>query len=237
MKKRVLLLFCLIIAFCLSGCGYIKLTEKERNSIAEYMAGKILEYDRYYDGSLIKEMPEETPLPEETKKPEETNKPEQTAQPEEENPRETEKPDEPSVSADLNSVFKQKGIKLTYRGFKECSSYPENAGEQYFVVDAGLGKQLVVMEFNLENTEDSDISLSLLESALEYRLILDGDNALKPLKSWLTDDLQFIECKIPAGKTAKAHLVFEVEDGFKKDNARFAIIDGEKRAELTNVLK
>lgn len=240
MKKRLFMLFCLITAFCISGCGYIELTEKEKDRIAEYMAGKILEYDRYYEGTLIKEQPEETPLPEETGEPEETKepqKPEETEKPENPSSEETDKPEEPSVSSDLNTVFKQKGVKLTYEGFKECSTYPENAGEQYFVVDAGFGKQLVVMEFKLENTTDSDVRINLLDSTLEYQLILDGDNTVKPLKSWLTDDLQFIECKISAGKSARAHLVFKVDDGYKKDNARFVILDGGNRAEQVNVLK
>lgn len=236
MKKKFYVAVCLISAILISGCGYIKITEGEKDRLAEYMAGKLLEYDRYYDDGLVKE-PEVTPEPEESKEPEvtpepepeESKEPEESSAPDSENPEASE---EPGVSSDLNGVFNNKGINISYKGYKECSSYPEDLKEQYFVVEAGFGKNLWVLDFKLENTTDSDIKINQLDSPLGYRVILEDGSTVSPLKSWLTDDLQFIERSVPAGKSITAQLVFEVEAKTKADNAKISFYEGENMAEV-----
>lgn len=238
MKKGLLALFCLFLAFCMSGCSYVKLTEQETNQIAEYMAGKLLEYDRYYDEALIKEddLTKDEDLASDEKTPEESQAPIETPEPSKEPDKTASTEDnedtEPEISSDLNTVFNQKGVSLTYKGCKKCSSYPEDSKEQYFVVEAGLGKQLMVLEFNIKNTASSDVELSLLDSTLKYQLVLDDGSTVSPLKSWLTDDLQFIEGKISEGRSIASHLVFEVDSGVKADKAVLEIYEGENSARV-----
>lgn len=250
MKGLLLLLVC-IAAMGLCGCDYVELTEEESKRIAEYMAGKLLEYDRYYEEKLVKtddqlaEEPEETANPEETVNPEETTKPEETVKPEETTapeeisspePEETTMPEEivnpEEKELSYEDFFKKAGMQLAYQKSDLHQSYPDNEKNMDFVVEAEKGKKLLVVHMSLTNVSGEAKSFSMLQKETSFTLRQKDGTELRPLMTFLVQDLQYFEADFKKGETCQTVLLFSVDENAGYKGAKLILERGKKQAEI-----
>lgn len=247
--RSLLLLLVCTAAMGLCGCDYVELTEEESKRIAEYMAGKLLEYDRYYEEKLVKETdgqlaeeleettkPEEmpSPEPEETVKPEETlsPEPEETAKPEETSPQpvETTTPEEKKLSCE--DFFKKAGMKLSYKKSDLHQSYPDDEKNMDFVVEAEKGKKLLVVHMSLTNISGEAKSFSMLQKEVSFTLRQKDGTELRPLMTFLVQDLQYFEADFEKGETCQTVLLFSVDENAGHKGAKLILESGKKQAEI-----
>ncbi|MDE7269131.1 MAG: hypothetical protein K2N81_01500 [Acetatifactor sp.] len=216
MKKTGIGIMCLA-ALLLAGCGATlpNMTDEEADIIGEYAAITLLKYDvnsrsRLVDLSQMEELEESgapsvvepEPLPE---KPSE------------------ETPDIPDTSVidisasgletvgSLESFLElPEGLSLANTGYELCQSYQGAAGS-YFALEASEGKELLVLQFTLQNQSGASQEINLLARQDNYRVTVNGSYNKTALTTMLTDDLSTYKGTLAAGSTEKVVLVFEVD--------------------------
>ena len=217
MRKKGIALMC-AAALLMTGCGTVlpNLTDEEADIIGEYAAIKLLKYDansrsRLVDLSQVQEK-------EEPYKPASPN----PSVPEESQAEEPpDIPDTPvidnrvegNLGADSMESFLDfpEGLSIVYEGYKLCQSYPEEE-DQYFMLEASAGKELLVLQFSLQNLSGGTQELNLINRSDSYRLTINGNYAKMALKNTLLpDDLATYKGSLPAGGTKEAALLFEIE--------------------------
>lgn len=211
--KRMRFGVLLLLAACvLSGCGKseVELTNEQNDMIAEYIAGALLRYDMQYEEKLlytsaedeIEPEDEKTPLPAETEPP--VSEPVEGLEPEDDY---TGQIEEVSYTG-LNETIGLDGVEIAYKDSDFYSSYPKKEND-YFVIEAGVSKKLMVARFQLTNTSDETKKVDLSDAGISYLLKL-GENEYKPLLTALPDDLRYLTTEIKAGKKKTVVVVFEV---------------------------
>lgn len=231
MKKQSLGILLAAAMMGLTGCGGPDLNEKQTSEAAEYMAGLILKYDLGYTDNLV--YPESTEEPEGTENPSVTEAPgtQEGEGPSGQGKDDKEPGDTETVSGDFAKVLGLKDIKVSFRTssvVKEYSSKNESAYEVY----APKGKKLVVVTLNLKNTSKKDKKIYLTEMGAEYRLQLeDGTSATAEITA-VSNDLNFLNTKIKAGKRSSAVLLFTVPDTTKSVAGELTVSVGEQSATM-----
>lgn len=239
MKKVSILLLTIFLMTVLTGCSgdYISITEDESNAIAQYCSYLLLKYDKnkvddtrlmdYKD--LMKELdarkkaeePIITEVPEKI-----TSTPEPTAEPvNDDNPAEptavpTEAPSdvpddftEPGEVVENYTLSEALGLSDFTIDFKQsllADSY--DTGDKFFSMTASEGKKLAVVEFTVKNITKSDKRLDMTEVEVKYELTDSKGTTHSPVISFLTNDMQFYNETIGAGKTVTACVVFYVDN-------------------------
>ena len=234
-----------ICSICLSaftGCAAVpslELTEEQSSLIAEYAAGKLIEYVKGHPGGLMiledvdradvnpgmkKTEQEETlpPLPEQLPQPE--------SQPQPVSPPDIEQPDDVSgndqsgqdalvdapASADVaptKSIAEALGIAgamVTYNRYEITPTYPENAVELAFSMKAASGKELLVVHFDLSNPGGDDIDAFTDSSNFKVRLLVNGSDKIRGDVTFLDNDLMNYRGILPSGSSVDSVLVFEI---------------------------
>lgn len=220
--KRHLIGIIIIITLGLTGCASksVSLTEKENDMIAEYIAGKLLQYDKEYDKALVYNQDiagEETigQEPIETG----TNTPVPTVSTTPTTPTVSTAPEEDpnNVSAtvaptyvELSQVFNKKEFNITYSKFDYYSSYPKDSKPTYFTFEASKDNQLIIVEFDITNLTDKSDTLNLIKSNIKYQIIVNEENTYSSLLTVLENDISYLNMKLDANETEKAVLAFEV---------------------------
>lgn len=218
-KKTLLVVFCVCI-FGLTGCeSAVSLTDNEENVIAEYLAGVLLARDENYDQALIEPTP--TPIP--------TAVPTQavTATPEAEKTTEQQAASNGSsqsgnqqANADFTQVVGIDGLKIEYNGYEVSDSY--ESGDSYRL-DANSNKSLFVVKFVIENTKDKALNLNLGKYNINYQLDLDAKKTIRPLLTYLDNDMRYLDVKIDANSKMETVIVFEVDKKLKYETANVVI--------------
>lgn len=220
MKKQSLGILCAVAMMGLTGCGGPDLNDKQTSEAAEYMAGLILKYDLGYTDTLI--YPESTEEPGGTKDSTATAAPSQSAAPGTQEGKGTsgqgadgkESGDTEIISGDFAKVLGVKDVKVSFRGSSIVKEYSAKNQSSY-VVYAPKGQRLAVVNLNLKNTAKKDKKIYLTELGAEYRLQLeDGTSATAEITA-ISNDLNFLNTKIKAGKGSSAVLLFTVPDTTK----------------------
>ncbi len=210
MKKKCILLFCLcfsvvVLAGCDSGS---ELTTEERDKIAEYSAGILLQHYGKYSRRLIRQeaaAPDNTELPaaatpvpvEDDKKPVESNEtPEDGDQ--EENLREV----------SLDDLYHVAGMNVRYRSYAVCKEYPKKTSS--FQLTAKKGHRLVVVQFDLKNTAKKLVKVNLGERQIDYLLDADGATYKPTIAIQKNGGMNYLDTKLKPGQSEKAILVFEI---------------------------
>lgn len=220
MKKNIVLFTAIFSAVFLTGCANTyKLTDRENDAIAEYIAGLLLSYDANYEQTLVQ--PEE-----EVEKPEETTKIEE----------ETEKAEEESkdkvagnaagstesnqqANADFTEVIGVPGISMKYVKY----SLRENYTSDYYVLEPNKGEQLLVVEFDIINSYKTEKTLSLGSANIQYQLDVNSGTFIKPLLTFLDTDLRYLETTVPAKDKKTGILVFSVPKELKTEGMNLII--------------
>ena len=102
------------------------------------------------------------------------------------------------------------GLSLVNTGYELCQSYQGAAGS-YFALEASEGKELLVLQFTLQNQSGASQEINLLDRQDNYRVTVNGSYNKTALTTMLTDDLSTYKGTLAAGSTEKVVLVFEVD--------------------------
>ena len=199
-----------------TGCGStVKLNEQQTTEAAEYISGLLLKYDKNYTDVLV--YPETTAEPEATSTPvvEASAEVQETAGPSGEvgegdgTGTGSEQQSASVTDTDLSTVVGIDGVKVTCKKVKACSEYVEeqNAG---LAVYPASGKKLAVVTLALKNQTGKAKRVYMTERGLEYKLELADGNTYTADLSLASNDMNFLNTKIKAGKTKKAVLIFQV---------------------------
>lgn len=233
--KRLRFLPVLLLLFGLTGCiQEYKMTEEQSDSVAEYMAGKILVNDEDYDQELI---PEEelveksqnstdmgenstTDMDQEIEKSASTDQDLETGD------------GENGIDYSLVEVLGAKDINIQYKDFLVADTYPEDEDSEYFSLTPREGNQLLVVSFEATNTSKSKQSLNLSKSKILYQLDIKVGNVYKPLLTLLENDLQYIDIKVLPGDTKQAVLIFEIAKKADLSNINLIVSKDEKSVNI-----
>lgn len=216
MRKKGIALVC-VAALLMTGCGAIlpEMTDEESNLIGEYAAITLLKYDansrsRLVDLSQVEEKTEsgvpavpETPSSEESPTQQSTDISDTPV---------IDNRDENNYGTDRVESFLElpEGVTVVYTGYQRCQSYPEETN-QYFVLDATEGKELLVLCFSLQNNSGTPQELNLMERRDNYRVTINGNYSKTALPTMLINDLSAYKGTIPDGSAEEVVLVIEIE--------------------------
>ena len=216
MRKRMGIIAC-ILAAALTGCASVpELSQEDNDMAAEYMAGELLKYDKSYnygfdyDRTVLIPTPEPTPTP-------------------------TVKPSEPAATDggskgsgsenDIADALKEvslekinglSGVSIKQTGYSLRSRYSDS---NFAEVSAKDGNRLLVVTFKIKNTSGKAVDIDFSKADVTYALSIDGKGYGTPLHSIINHDMQYFTGKIPAGKSRKGVLIFEIPSSVKIKNA------------------
>ncbi len=229
MKKLWCLLAISTMAFALTGCG-TDLTEQETRIIGEYAADLLLKYDVNYQERLSEDTQEDVAT-ETTEATEATTEAatdtqdvpdtetEQNADTTENTESSSSEDDSvvPTVSgntSNIAAIVGLEGISVQYNRCMFLDRYPSLDQDGAFIyLEAEPGYKLVVLKFDIINNTNEDKMVDLLDSGLDYQLVLNETKAAKPMLTILTDDLGTYKAVVPADTEQSAVLVFQMSDG------------------------
>lgn len=222
-KRNIALAGLMLTALFLTGCAssVVALNDDENRVVARYIADKLLQHDiNYKKTELVYIEPTQEPQAEDavTQAPAQpTDTPQATqapAQPTDAS-QATQAPDGPADGdeniVNWNEFFTTDEWSITYSSYDTYKTYPKKS--DVYSINATEGNQLLVLYFDVKNLTDRKIKVDLSDSKLNYKLYI-GENGYNPQIAVLENGgLMFLKTSIPAGKSEKAELVFEVPEG------------------------
>lgn len=231
LKTKLFLLIAGIGMLSMTGCAStLKITDTQSDMVAEYAAGLVLKYDRYYEDEYIEPtiMVEEVVIPSvstptptvaiaSTDNKSSNGKTLGTSQKTEENLQ---------ANADFTEVIGIKGLSIEYSDYE----IRENLSDPYFTIESGEGKKLLIVTFSVKNTTSKDVKLNLENADIEYQLDIENGTFQKPLLTFLENDLRLIDTVIKAKSTIETVLVFNVSDDINVKNVNAIISQKDKTA-------
>lgn len=233
MKRLLCLSALLILSVTLSGCG-VNLSEEQNRIIAEYAADLLLKYDRNYESQFEDadwETTTDTEAPDTTEATEATDTEAVSQERTTEEETETKDLDTPSTEAsastaavsdetitDLAELIGMEGVSICYDSYSIVDYYPSYDQEGTFIyLEAEDGYQLLVVRFDLKNLTGQNLEVDLLNAELEYKLLMNGTKAARPMLTILIDDLGTYRSTIAAGDEQSAVLIFQISDALTDD--------------------
>ena len=235
----------IMAALALAGCSSpvtIELSEEESNLIAEYAAGKLVEYVRGHPGGLMiledvdradvnpgmqkeeLEEPDNPPMPDSLPAPDmpqddtgdgSFDEGAGSIQDADGSDAPADVPEDIATvpSVALEDALGTDGAMLTYTYYETASHYPENDTEIAFSMKAAAGKELLILHFDMSNPTDGDIEVVTDSDNFKVRLMLNGSTRLRGDVTFLENDLMNYHGILAAGETVDSVLVFEIPEG------------------------
>ena len=115
--------------------------------------------------------------------------------------------------ADIAEIVGISGLSITYSKCLFLDRYPSIDQDGAFIyLDADPGYKLAVIKFNIVNQTSQSIMLDLLNTDIDYRLVLNKNKAAKPMLTILMDDLGTYSNSVPASSDQSAVLVFQISE-------------------------
>lgn len=107
------------------------------------------------------------------------------------------------------------GVTITFLGQETHEFYPDDDDDGAFVVNASIGKKLLVMHFSLANGsgQDQDIDLRLPE--VTYRVTINKEITHRAMTTMLLNDMLDFSDTLKAGDSTDVALVFEVDESME----------------------
>lgn len=238
--KRLLVIILCILSITLTGCiKEVPLNEEQTDIIAEYMASRLLEYDKKYTPSLISyhELYKTDDSNEDDTQPVSGDNPDIG-----EDDRDNKPIIEDSSSSDMSTgkeytlteVIKEPGFEVQYTGYQFTDTYPKDETNLVFSVDPREGYQLLVVDFTIKNTTDKDKTIDLSKASIQYQLDINVGTIYKPLFALLENNLQYIKLNIKAGEKIPAVLIFEVNKNIDMSDINL-IVSRDSRTEIIEI--
>lgn len=222
MKKKMMAALLTGMALTMAGCGNAipNMTDEQLQAVGEYTAMLLLSHDVNYRSRLVDI--ETLTAEEETKpsgQPQETPAPTVTPIPESVGMDPTK--DTPVVDltqggktqseVSLEEALGLPGqLTLSYAGHEVVGSYPQDASDEYFTVDAGEGNQLVVLHFDLQNWGDGTETADTMGQSLLVRVSVNGNTSVN-LTTLLENDLMLYREALSPGETRDVVFLAEFE--------------------------
>lgn len=131
-------------------------------------------------------------------------------------------------SQTVSEFFEENDFSIDYMTYDLCTSYPEEAGEDFFMaMDATAGHQLCVVKFQVQNMSSSDQELDMLGKKGRFTLRMgDGEN-VQAQSTMLLNDLAAYRGTLAAGVSEEMVLVFEVDDNIESIDSMKLIMKDE----------
>ncbi len=219
LKKKSILLLCLCSSMCmLVGCaGSRDLSEEQRDVIAEYSAGVLLQHYSGYSRKLEKQ---EGMAPVETEQPAAAI-PEPTKQPEapaDQSAEESGTEEEEIVNeVSLDDLYQVEGMKVSYDSYVVCKSYPKKSS--MFQLTAKKGKRLLIVRFQVKNATSKKLKVDLVKRKISYSLDMDGTVYDPSIAIQENGGLNFLKTNLKPGASESAILVYEIPEDAKEANS------------------
>lgn len=204
------LLCAMMLSMTACGNEIPDLTEEESQRIGEYAAVTLLKYDannrsRLVDPEVViakleKEAAQEEAKAEETGSTGTTEVTMPTAQEE--------------ITASMEDFFGlPEGVSIIYEDYMVADSYPEDGVEDdYFALDASMGKKLLVLRFHLTNGTEQEEKIDLLNTNSRYIITVNDSIRANALTTMLPNDMSTYEETLEPGQTQELVLLLEVNE-------------------------
>lgn len=218
-KKRIVCgaLLC-AMALGMTACGneIPDLTEEESQRVGEYAAVTLLKYDannrsRLVDPEIViakleKDAAKEAGRQENAQTEEQ---PTGTAASEIETPAAQE-----DITTSLEDFFGlAEGVTLTYKDYQVADSYPgDGSTDDFFALDASVGKKLLVLNFELTNGTDQEENIDFLSTGSRYIITVNDSTRGNALTTLLPNDMSTYVETVAPGETQGLVLLLEVNE-------------------------
>ena len=203
----------------MTACGneIPDLTEEESQRIGEYAAVTLLKYDannrsRLVDPEVVIAKLEKEAAKETTKASQEEGKAEETGST---CTTEVTMPTaQEEITASMEDFFGlPEGVSITYEDYMVADSYPEDGVEDdYFALDASMGKKLLVLRFHLTNGTEQEEKIDLLNTNSRYIITVNDSIRANALTTMLPNDMSTYEETLEPGQTQELVLLLEVNE-------------------------
>ncbi|SHJ84901.1 protein of unknown function [Anaerocolumna jejuensis DSM 15929] len=248
--KKTFLVLVLACGLLLTGCAQLtKLTDKQSDVIAEYMAGSVLRYTDNYMEALVypedKGTDDKQTLDKMSDKASDTSKDaasEATKNSQSGNAADAAAKDNSanSTSKDAKNANKlnyqefyknlsDNTYQVKYTGFKLYDSYAQR--DNYFTLQPTGGRKLLIMSFEVKNDTKKAIKMNLGKIHIDYKLNLADGKSYKPMVTLLDTDLNYLNYTLKSGKSDDAVLVFDVPKDLNSEGLTLSIsLNGQNTA-------
>ena len=211
------LLCAMMLSMTACGNEIPDLTEEESQRIGEYAAVTLLKYDannrsRLVDHEVVIAKLEKEAAKETTKASQEEGKAEETGST---GTTEVTMPTaQEEITASMEDFFGlPEGVSITYEDYMVADSYPEDGVEDdYFALDASMGKKLLVLRFHLTNGSEQEETIDLLNTNSRYIITVNDSIRANALTTMLPNDMSTYEETLEPGQSQGLVLLLEVNE-------------------------
>lgn len=211
------LLCAMMLSMTACGNEIPDLTEEESQRIGEYAAVTLLKYDannrsRLVDPEVVIAKLEKEAAKETTKASQEDGKAEETGST---GTTEVTMPTaQEEITASMEDFFGlPEGVSIIYEDYMVADSYPEDGVEDdYFALDASMGKKLLVLRFHLTNGTEQEEKIDLLNTNSRYIITVNDSIRANALTTMLPNDMSTYEETLEPGQTQELVLLLEVNE-------------------------
>ena len=211
------LLCAMMLSMTTCGNEIPDLTEEESQRIGEYAAVTLLKYDannrsRLVDPEVVIAKLEKEAAKETTKASQEEGKAEETGST---GTTEVTMPTaQEEITASMEDFFGlPEGVSITYEDYMVADSYPEDGVEDdYFALDASMGKKLLVLRFHLTNGSEQEETIDLLNTNSRYIITVNDSIRANALTTMLPNDMSTYEETLEPGQLQGLVLLLEVNE-------------------------
>lgn len=211
----------------LMGCEKVtELSDEETALVAEYAAEMLLKYDLNYVDRMVEgdkqaaemageeaDQPEPTDTQTDTESTVDIVQKDQLEQSQsEQNANSASTQEVISSDADLASILGLSGVTITGTDYLLTTQYPDEGEVDLQTAD---GYQFLVLQFEVENISDGEVSVSLLDQQADYRVQY-GEGSASAMLTILPQDLSTLETDLDSGERQKAVLVFQIPEGIQQ---------------------
>lgn len=211
MKRKILLVSIIYIMANIVGCVKgVDLDETQQDKLVGYAVYSVLEHDKNYMVGLndVEEL-----MAEDTTEQPGSDTPTQGNDNKPSTGSDSSVDDKPSVvTTTMEKALDVDGLSIKYTDVVVDDVYPRVEGEPAFALKAFTGNRLVVLQFNVTNTTNSDISLDMASKNLTIKGTFNKSIKTIAQVTLLPEALNTLKETIPAGKTVQAALVFEMTE-------------------------
>lgn len=203
------------MAIFLTACGddgLPSLTDDEAERMGNYAAFTLMRFDASHRSRLVDLSTVVIPTPRPAKTPE----PEEPAEQDKNN--DTSGNGSATVNQDAATNVSMyeliqfpEGVTIEYTGSSITDSYPEGEDEA-FSLDAGKGKRLLVLNFNLSNNSGNIASVNVFSQNPVLKVTVNGDYTRTSLVTMLTDDLSTYVGDLEPGQSEDLVLIIEIDN-------------------------
>ena len=201
----------------LTGCGEApyELTDEEQQLIVSYSAHVVSKFNRYQKDGLTYVPDEEEvtdtevvpPTPDTEVQEENT----EAVTPDDNGTVADTESEAPAEQTTMSTVYADMGLQFTYLGNEVTASYMES---DTYAVNAGLGKHLLVLKFNVENQTEEAIVVDNMSSkdVFSAKYVMESGKAYnaKAVMTLLMNDFTTYEGTLEPKTAVEMVIVFEI---------------------------